>query len=381
MTGTAVLDGLEPLPDDVLVVDAVVHAFNFDQSNIASRYGEALWAMGHGMHVHFNPPGIAAPADLYLSDMPVAALAETMFLESPVDVAVTHTLRLDTWFKDGFCSAAKTEEAVRRWPDRFIGYVGIDPTRPLETCIAELEAQVAALPGAVGLKLYPHQIDPYRVRRADDPEMLILFARARDLGLKTIAIHKALPNGPVPLAPYAVEDMEVACDALPDMAFEIIHAGMAFLDETALALARFPNVRANLETTTALLWRAPGLFEEILAKLLFFGGPDRILFATGCTLLHPRHTVDLFWNLRFSDDVRRKYGLDWLEPDGRLPEPVRRMILGQNYARMIGREPAAMKAAVSDDAFARTRRAEGLAVPYSRWAAAVAGRVVAEGVA
>ncbi len=361
MTGPASLEGLRPIPPDVLVVDAVVHAFNLSRDNIASRYGEALWQGAHGMHMHFNPPGVSVPPEVYLSDMPIETLVRTMFLESPVDVAVTHTLRLDSWFKDGFSSRAKTEEAVRRWPDRMLGYVGVDPTRPVDVCIREMEEQLRACPGAVGLKLYPHQMNPYEWRRADSPEMLELFGRARELGLRTVALHKALPNGPVPLAPYAVEDIEVACDAYPDLNFEIIHAGMAFLDETAMAVARFPNVYANLETTAALLWRAPGMFAEILAKLMFFGGPHKILWASGFAMIHPKHTAELFWNLELPPALLDKYGL------APLPDPVKRMILGENYARMIGRDPTAMKAAVADDAFARAVRADGYRPPFSVW--------------
>lgn len=371
MEATGRLEGLRPLPDDVLVVDAVVHPFNLSPGNVASRYGQALWDMSYGMHAHFNPPGRCLPPEAYLADMGVDSLARMLFLESRVDVAVTHTLRLDGWFKDGFVNHAKTVEAVAKYPDRLVGYVGLDPTLPLETCVAELEAQVRDLPGGVGLKLYPHQVNPYRSWRADDPQVLELLRHARTLGIRTVAIHKALPNGPVPLAPYGVEDMEAACDALPDLRFEIIHAGMAFLEETAMALARFPNVYANLETTTALLWRAPGLFEDILGKLLFFGGPDRILFATGAPLVHPAHIVELFWNLELSDATRRKYGIDGL------PDPVKRLILGENYARLLGRDPADMLAAARADAFAAELRANGPRPPFSTWDGVHASEAVA----
>jgi predicted TIM-barrel fold metal-dependent hydrolase len=288
-------------------------------------------------------------------------LVESLFLESRVDVAATHTLRLDSWFHDGFSARAKTEALASAWPNRMIGYVGLDATQPLEHCIADLDEQLERLPHAAGLKLYPHQIDPYRRFRADDPGLIELFRHACVRGLRTVAIHKALPNGPVPLAPYAIEDMEVACDTLPEMNFEIVHAGMAFLEETALALARYPNVYCNLETTTALLWRAPGQFEEILARLMFFGGPARILFASGFALVHPQHLIELFWNFSFSEAVLRKYGLP------QIGEAEKRMILGENYARMIGRDPAAMKAAVQHDAFSEAVRRDGLRAPFSSW--------------
>jgi len=109
-----------------------------------------------------------------------------------------------------------------------------------------------------------------------------LIERAAALGLRTIAIHKALPNGSVPLDSYRIgEDFEQAADAFPDMTFEIIHAGMAFIEETAMAVGRFPNVYANLETTTAMLWQAPGRFEKALATLMQWGGPGKFFVVHG----------------------------------------------------------------------------------------------------
>ena len=58
-----------------------------------------------------------------------------------------------TWFKDGLCSRDKNVEAARRWPDRFLTYVGVSPTRGLEVCLRDLEDQMRELPNSIGLKL------------------------------------------------------------------------------------------------------------------------------------------------------------------------------------------------------------------------------------
>ena len=57
----------------------------------------------------------------------------------------------------------------------------------------------------------------------------------------------------------------------PDLNFEIVHAGLAFADETAHAIARFPNVYANLEITTLLMHHGPGLFREIIGLFPVLG--------------------------------------------------------------------------------------------------------------
>jgi hypothetical protein len=133
----------------------------------------------------------------------------------------------------------------------------------------------------------------------------------------------------VPLAPYRIgEDFEQAADAFPAMSFEIVHGGMAFVEETAMAIGRFPNVYANLETTTAMLYQAPGRFAAALALLLQWGGPEKIVWSTGCTVTHPQHLLDLFWNFRFDAATLDRHGLPQID-DG-----VKRLILSGNYARL-----------------------------------------------
>ena len=356
------LTATRPLPDDLFVVDAVVHPLNLSPGNVASKYGEQLWNMSYGLHQFLSPPDRVAPRQVYMADMRPDQLARTMFEESRTDLAVTHTLRLDSWFRDGFVPEAKTVEMVGDNPGRVLGYVGLDPTGDREAVLDDLDAQVERLPGAIGVKLYPHQMDPYRRWRADDDVVSAVIERARALGLRTIAIHKALPNGSVPLDPYRVgEDLEVAADAYPDMNFEIVHSGMAFVEETAMAVGRFPNVYANLETTTALLWQAPRRFAAALALLLQWGGPEKILWGTGCTVVHPQHLIELFWSFELDEPTCEAHGVP------PMTDAVRRMVLGGNYARMAGLDVAALRERQAGDRYAREREA-GLKAPWSCWA-------------
>lgn len=42
-----------------------------------------------------------------------------------------------------------------------------------------------------------------------------------------------------------LDDIGGAADAFPELNFEIVHGGMAFLDETGMQLSLFPNVYVN----------------------------------------------------------------------------------------------------------------------------------------
>jgi predicted TIM-barrel fold metal-dependent hydrolase len=358
------------LIDDIFVINPVAHAFNMTAENIQpNRYAEAnrdtILAI-----CDWQPPGIGleSPTDL-LTDWKVETLAKTLFLETNVDLAAFHCLRLDSYFKDGGCSREKTVEAVTKYPDRFLAYVGLDPTAGLDVCMRELNEQLDEIPDAIGLKMYPAQVEPMRSWRADDPKLMFpLFECAQQRGIKTIAIHKAVPLGPVPMNPYRIDDLEGAATAFPDLAFEIIHAGLAFLDETASALARYPNVYANLEATMSLIVKAPRLFEQILATFLMWGGPQKIIYSDGCMGVHSQPLLELFMNFELGDESVKGLGVP------QLTHEVKSLILGGNYARIIDLDVEEAKRRIADDEFAREVRASGLQPPYSNWKAELARR-------
>jgi len=347
------------------IINPVAHAYDLTDKNLQPNpYARGLRDLLVRLHTVWNPPELRVPPEVYMTDWPVEVLARTLFLESDVDMAANMYLRLDSWFKDGLCSREKNVEVARRWPDRFFTYVGVNPIEGLESCLRDLEEQMAELPNSTGLKLYPDQVEPFRSWRMDDPKLAYpLFERAQKLGIKTVAIHKAIPNGPVPMNPYKVDDVDGAAIHFPELNFEIIHSGLAFVDETSHALARFPNVYANLEITSLLMFHGPGMFNEILAQFLFWGGPEKIVYSDGTLFCHSQPLLHKFWDLELPDELLVKYNLR------QLTKQDKALILGGNYARMVGLDVEKAKLKIADDEFAQERRETGIQPPYSNWLA------------
>ena len=148
-----------------------------------------------------------------------------------------------------------------------------------------------------------------------------------------MAIHKAIPLGLVPLEGYRVDDIDRAARDFPGLSFEVVHGGMAFLEETAFQLARFPNVYVNLELTTALLGRRPRAFANALATMVHLGGPfayERILWGTGVMGVHPQQYIELFLpEFEYPQDILELTGIPQITLE------TKRQILGENYARMV----------------------------------------------
>ena len=57
-----------------------------------------------------------------------------------------------------------------------------------------------------------------------------------------------MPFG-APVDYYKIGDMETAITRFPEMNFQMVHAGFAFVEETAIYLRSYKNFYANLEAT------------------------------------------------------------------------------------------------------------------------------------
>jgi predicted TIM-barrel fold metal-dependent hydrolase len=349
--------------EDVFVFDATTHSFNLDESNVQdNRWAKALWDAFLEWHEVYSPPSATLASDLYMRNWPAESLAEVLFLESQTDMGGTHNLRLDSFFKDGLVDLEDVIEISKRWPNRFVTYLGVDPTEG-PSCLEDLKRQHELLPEAVGLKLYPAQANPYRSFRADDPEVsLPLFQLAGELGIKTIAFHKSLAVLGIPSESFHVGDIEGAACEFPDLNFEIVHAGAAFLEESAQVIARFDNVFANLEITSLLAVTRPVLFDEIMATLLYWGGPDKLLYSTGAMEFHPQPILEAVWNYKVSDRFLERFAMEQLSREDR------EKIMGRNYAGIVGVDIVEAAAKIAGDEFDKQRDANGgLRPAYSYW--------------
>jgi uncharacterized protein len=352
--------------DDIVVVDCVAHAFDMRPENWADqRYAEPSNTLVAGL-LASAPEGYRLDMAKSQGDWTVDDTANVMFRESQNDVAIFHTTPI-FFFKDGWSSWEKSVEAVRRYPNRFIGaYCAVDPLRP--DALQELERQVETLT-PFGLKLYPISYTENRVNpwRMDDPEIAFpLYERAAELGIRHIAVHKSVPLGPTPGgAAFRPDDVEGAVTTFPDLTFEIVHGGMAFNEETAWLLGRFENVWVNLETLNIVLTARPTVFGDMLSGMLHVGGEaalSRIIWGSGAINCHPRPSLEAFRDFTFTEQQLDRSGL--FGPIPQLTHEHKRAILGGNAARLYGLDLDALVAATVDDEFAVATR-DGLAPAYT----------------
>lgn len=337
--------------DDYTVVNSVVHAYNFAPSNNAFDFSEVFTEANYGFHETISPKDdFCLSHDEFVRDWSVDELAHLLFVEGGVDFAFYHALPLRDFYKDGLVSTFKGAEMARRWPDRVRWYATVNPFEGAKA-LADLEWQVNEQ-GASALKIYPAQYQngtTWRLRIDDHKIMFPVFEKAQELGITSVAVHKAQPVGPTAIDAFKVDDVDEACAAFPDLNFEIVHTGWSFLEDSCLQLARHDNLYANLEVTFSWVVTRPMHFLHVIGELLHWGGPDKILFGDGCTLCHPYPGLRAFADIQMPEELIEGYGYPELTPE------IKQKILGGNTARLHGLDMADVVARTSDDVFAKAR--------------------------
>jgi predicted TIM-barrel fold metal-dependent hydrolase len=354
--------------EETFVYDSITHAYNMAPSNYRNRrHAEGIVGMLAG-NTDIGPAEYHLSQEGFVRDWGVEETANMLFRESQTDMATFQPVPMYA-FHDGLVANEKAAEAVDRWPERFRAYAAVDPLR--DGWEETLEDQADAF-DPLGVKLYPSHWgeDHYEGWSMSDPEVAFpVFEKAVDMGIERIDIHKAIPFGPVPRSDYHPGDVDVAAESFPDIDFSIVHAGVAFAEETAWQLARFPNVYANLEGLFPLLVANERRFANVLAELLSLTGElgvEKLFYSSGAMSVHPRPQLEAFADFQFPEEVRETMAGTSEIP--RLTDEHKRKILGENYAEFIGLDIDAARSRLENDEFTRER--EGLAAPYSTTAAA-----------
>ncbi|MGQ4598935.1 amidohydrolase family protein [Nocardia sp. R6R-6] len=340
--------------DGKFVIDGVAHAYNVDPSNYAVQpTAQAITQMVYAVAGGNVPPEYAVPPEKWIRDWSTDEVTNLLFRESATDFAIFHPTPIGA-YHDGMTSVEKAADTIRRWPSRFLTYATVDPLRG-KAALEEFDRQVELL-APIGLKLYPSSWTKgyHEGWRMGDPKVAFpFFERARQHGIRTVAVHKAIPFGDVPMQSYKVDDLDAAAAAFPDLNFEIVHGGVAFVEETAWLLGRFPNVWVNLEGLSFILGANPRTFASLLLGLCSVGGPlalDRMVWATGAMAAHPRPLLDAFARFQFPDDLLANDG-GLFSSVPQISEETKENILGRNYARMAGLDIEKLAAGMARDEF------------------------------
>jgi uncharacterized protein len=326
--------------NDAIVFDGVAHVFNFEKKNALGPAGEMFINHLYAFHNVLTPEGQPLlPAEEFLRQWTVDDIDEMVYRNSTTDMLCAMPLPLTDLFRDGLSPWEECAELASRRPDRTMFWGSVNPLEG-RRALDLMERQVGEF-GAKAFKFYNVRYDygrpfPWRM---DDPQVAFpVFEKAQELGVNLIGVHKGVPLGPQPIEATQTWDMDGAAANFPGINFVIFHVGLPFIDETCWQLIRHPNLYASIAATINFVVRAPRQFAEIIGKLLFWAGEDKIVYGSEAPIWQPQWALDAFWDFELPQDLVEGYGYP------QLTEQAKRKILGENLLRLHGMDVEATRA-------------------------------------
>ncbi|HEY0188328.1 MAG TPA: amidohydrolase family protein [Cellulomonas sp.] len=173
-------------------------------------------------------------------------------------------------------------DAVERFPQRFRGIIGIDPTRPMEA-IAEIEDAVGSM-GFIGVHLYPHWFD----LPPDDALWYPIYAKCCELGVPVqLQVGHCLrytAEKPLRSVGRPITLDTVACH-FPELTLIGIHTGWPWTEEMIAVAYKHPNVHIGLDAY------APRYLDPKLVHFMNTFGSDKVMFGTDYPTIDPRRAM------------------------------------------------------------------------------------------
>ena len=170
-----------------------------------------------------------------------------------------------------------------------------------------------------------------------DPDAYRCFELCEKLGIKNIHVHKGPTIIPLSKDAFAVGDVDDAATDFQNLNWIVEHCGLPRLDDFCWIATQETNVYAGLAVALPFIHTRPRYFAEVIAELLFWIGPEKILFGSDYAIWTPKWLVEKFWAMELPEDIKKERGVD-LTPE------IKEKILGLNAARLYGIDVAAKRA-------------------------------------
>lgn len=344
--------------DDKIVIDGVGHTYDMAADNrrdhvpveAFDHFTAWLYGWGHEAMESLEP-GYMLSFEEFRGGWTTEELLRLFFIESDIDVIAMHSVNFFDLFKRGANPWEQSLALKAAAPDRILLYAACDP---LADRGAEMERMAQRVEeGAEAFKYYPvNGLKDARGRPIaydfGDESVFSFFEHQRNLGIKHVAVHKAVPTSPGSIEQDRPDDVTAAAAAFPDMTFEVVHSGWAFLEDCAMQLHLNHNIYANLECTANTAVRMPRRFARSVGPLVA-AAPDRVLFGTGAPLGHPQPIIEAIEAFEMPQDLVEE-GL----PE--FTDEIKEGLFGSNFARMFGLDADEIREKTRDDEFARQRK-------------------------
>lgn len=342
--------------ESFFVLDGVAHCYNHSEVNKRDRSAASKGLdVSSAYHDWSTPARFRMTPRQYHRDWQPEEVMDVMFLESPTDMILMHSVPIYGSYWDGLVSNEKGAYMKGKYPDRVLWYGAIDAFDRFENVRAKIDQ--LAQQGADGIKLYPTNINQATKKvetfLMDDEKVAFpIFEYARSKGFRNIACHKLV--GYTPEVPaLGINDFYKAAAQFPDIVFHLVHGGWMLIEETAELMRKRENVTAVLEGPMIWPQYDRAAYDRMWSVFMRKVDVDRLIYASTSPNQHPYWIVNDF--------------VDYEPPKGagfRITDEQKAKILGLNLARYQGIDVKARQAKLRQDRFSEARRRNGYREPY-----------------
>ncbi len=333
--------------EEVFVIDSHTHLRDASPANQRNKWGRGWIDCFYAYHKNLSPPEYVWPLEKY-EKYGAETMVHDEFVKGYVDLAILQPTYLKEFYFNGFNTIEQDSVLKKAYPDRFILNGAFDP-RDGEPGLDYLRRMKGDW-NIQGVKLYTAEWKgDSKGWKLSDPEAYRYLEECAKLGIKNIHVHKGPTIFPLNRDAFDVSDVDDAASNFTEMNFIIEHVGLPRLEDFCWIATQESNVYGGLAVALPFIHTRPRYFAEIIANLLFWIGPDKILFGSDYALWEPKWLVERLMSFELPDDIKAEYGVD-------LTMENKRKILGLNAATLYGIDPAAHLAKVGSDAFTQQAR-------------------------
>ena len=323
---------------EIFVIDAHTHFWYGSPENQANIHGKQFIDCFYAYHSALSPAEELWPKakfEKYSAD----DFYRDLFIDGPDDMAIIQTTGLRDFYKTGFGCIQRSTELASRAKERFIVNGAFDP-RDGEKALEYIHFMKETY-DIQGVKLYTAEWHgDSKGWRLDDPAAYRCFELCDKLGIKNMHVHKGPTIIPLNKDAFDVHDVDHAATDFQNLNWIVEHCGLPRLDDFCWIAVQETNVYGGLAVALPFIHARPRYFAEVIAELLFWCGPDKILFGSDYAIWTPKWLVERFWNFELPEDIKKERGVD-LTPE------IKEKILGLNAARLYNIDVAAKRAALS----------------------------------
>ena len=189
-------------------------------------------------------------------------------------------------------------EMVNKYPTRFSGLAGVDPTEGMKG-LRELERAVKEL-GFVGAHLYPHWFE----MAPDHARYYPIYAKCCELDVPIqMQVGHCLrysEERPLKSVGRPITLDTIACD-FPELKLVGIHIGWPWAEEMISVAYKHPNVYIGSDAYAPAYWPQPFI------RFINSWGKKKVLFGTDFPVIDPERARSDIEELTINDEARRLF--------------------------------------------------------------------------